>query len=113
MRPTLVAGNCERIFRVAVQVRFRQDFNPLLFVIKQLLGRWQPVNRAGLQRTFLWIIAFEVGSIDYYAANNSCQPKPDDAPIESRGAASARFPTIHPLAEDGGFAIDENRHGRL
>src|ERR1700722_20734409 len=52
---------------------------------------------ANFERAAFRVIPFEMGSIDFDAADISGSSETQDAPVMSRPAAAARFPTVmHP-----------------
>ena len=56
----------------------------------------------------LRIVAAEETGIDHDPTNYSRQTKTDDAPVVAGRSSPARFPAVHPLAQVGILAFDED-----
>ena len=105
----------KRIFRVARELRVRQNFRPDGARVEQLFNCRLTVDGARFERAVRRKIAAKKRRIDDDAADDSGQSETNDAPIEffveTRAAAAARFPAVHPFAQIRVFALDKNGRG--
>src|SRR5208283_5058603 len=76
-------------------------------------NRVAPREIASFQGKSFGIVSSKEARVHDDAPNDPRQSEPDDAPIEPRRPAAARFPAVHPFSAGGVFPFNENRLGFL